>query len=268
MQCKSCPSYLISLLMCGLDTSTYHVHVPSFEYIAALLRVSTVLQFPSFRQFAIHKLEEAWPCRLEEFTVALPWIGHAAETVALARDCSVPGVLKRALYALVMTPGFSSVRLSLPVHRSDRKLTWSRRIQPTWICFLKLTFSSSLAHANIFPTHGSSRLSSLPTTPACNLPPHFSPTILAVPVCTTKLHPHSPAQAYRSCNFFSPSASPPSCTIRSAGLSPSWLYCTSSARRVRCVSGALSGSVDNLEGRGRIFGWVWIRCLGWYSVGV
>ncbi|KAF7979768.1 hypothetical protein HWV62_40790 [Athelia sp. TMB] len=86
----------------------YHTQRPPFQYVAALLRVSTILQFHSYRQFAIHMLEEAWPSSLAQFSVAIPWPEHAAAAVALARDCSVPQILKRAIYALLMTPGFSN----------------------------------------------------------------------------------------------------------------------------------------------------------------
>jgi hypothetical protein len=88
---------------------TYHVETPSFEYIASLLRVSTTLDFPKFREYAIHCLDEAWPSDLANFAVGSKWHEHAAETVALARNFDVPSVLKRALYELVRTPGFSKV---------------------------------------------------------------------------------------------------------------------------------------------------------------
>jgi hypothetical protein len=90
--------------------STYHTESPSFEYVASLLRVSTILDFPKFREFAIHCMNEAWPSELGSFAVGSKWHKHAAETVALARAFNVPSVLKRALYELLRTPGFSEAR--------------------------------------------------------------------------------------------------------------------------------------------------------------
>jgi hypothetical protein len=92
-----------------LEFSTYHIETPSFDYIASLLRTSTTLNFPKFREFAIHCLNEAWPSDLENFVVGFKWHEHAAETVTLARTFDVPSLLKRALYELLRTPGFSKV---------------------------------------------------------------------------------------------------------------------------------------------------------------
>jgi hypothetical protein len=92
-----------------LHFSTYHNEPPSFKYVVALLRASTILDFPKFREFAICCLNNAWPSDLDQFAVGSKWHEHAAETVALARDFDVPSVLKRALYELLRTPGFSKV---------------------------------------------------------------------------------------------------------------------------------------------------------------
>jgi len=92
-----------------INSSTYHIESPSFKYIASLLRVSTLLEFPKFREFAIYCLDEVWPSDLGSFAVGSKWHEYAAETVALARDFNVPSLLKRALYELLRTPGFSKV---------------------------------------------------------------------------------------------------------------------------------------------------------------
>jgi hypothetical protein len=91
------------------EFSTYPIEPPSFDYIASLLRTSTTLNFPKFREFAIHSLNEAWPSDLDSFIVGLKWHERAAETVTLARTFNVPSLLKRALYELLRTPGFSKV---------------------------------------------------------------------------------------------------------------------------------------------------------------
>ncbi|KIM80535.1 hypothetical protein PILCRDRAFT_822256 [Piloderma croceum F 1598] len=86
---------------------TYHTEPPSFDYIASLLRTSMTLNFPKFREFAIHCLNEAWPSDLDSFVIDFKWHERAAETVTLARTFNVPSLLKRALYELLRTPGFS-----------------------------------------------------------------------------------------------------------------------------------------------------------------
>jgi hypothetical protein len=89
---------------------TYFIAPPSFEVISSLLRVSTVLKFPKFREFAVHSLTSAWSVELESFSKDSKWLEYAAETVTLARECDVTYVLKRALYELVRTPGFTKVQ--------------------------------------------------------------------------------------------------------------------------------------------------------------
>jgi hypothetical protein len=89
---------------------TYFIEPPSFEVIASLLRASTALKFPKFREFAIHSLTTAWSAELESFSKDSKWLEYAAETVTLARGYNVACVLKRALYELVRTPGFTKVQ--------------------------------------------------------------------------------------------------------------------------------------------------------------
>jgi hypothetical protein len=89
---------------------SYSVESPPFQIVASILRCSTALEFPKFREFAVHTLMNAWPDDLERFSIPLKWPEYAADTVSLGRQYNIPGVLKRALYELMRTRGFALVR--------------------------------------------------------------------------------------------------------------------------------------------------------------
>ncbi|KAK6991763.1 hypothetical protein R3P38DRAFT_2659822 [Favolaschia claudopus] len=83
---------------------TYANRDPSFGRITAILRVSTILSFNDYRDWAVRFLEDQWSPDLAELSRArLP---HATEIVVLARACDVPSLLKRALYELVRMAGY------------------------------------------------------------------------------------------------------------------------------------------------------------------
>lgn len=80
---------------------------PTFYEVASILRASTALSFESFKPWAHQYLQAMWPSTLDSIsTVRTPL---ATETIILARLCSVPSVLKRALYELVRMEGFGQV---------------------------------------------------------------------------------------------------------------------------------------------------------------
>jgi hypothetical protein len=78
-----------------------------------------VLKFPKFREFAVHSLTSVWPAELESFSKDSKWLEYAAETVTLAREYDVAYVLKRALYELARTPGFTKVQLLQHLYHQD-----------------------------------------------------------------------------------------------------------------------------------------------------
>ena len=88
---------------------SYSIETPPFQIIASILRSSTELKFPKFREFAVHTLTNAWPDDLRGFSIQLKWPEYAADTVSLGRQYNISGVLKRALYELMRTRGFTSV---------------------------------------------------------------------------------------------------------------------------------------------------------------
>ncbi|KAJ7245812.1 hypothetical protein C8J57DRAFT_1071129, partial [Mycena rebaudengoi] len=92
-------------LLDGFDWAiTYVRKPPAFSKIAGILRASTALAFPDFRDWATDRLEEQWSPHLADLsTTPIP---HATESIILARACDVPSALKRAMYELVRLAGF------------------------------------------------------------------------------------------------------------------------------------------------------------------
>jgi len=107
----------LEVLLFALENAvTFFTESPSFDTIASLLRVSTSLKFPKFRNFAVHSLTNAWPDDLDKVADDGKWLKYAAETVTLARDYDVPSLLKRALYELLRTPGFTKTDADISQH--------------------------------------------------------------------------------------------------------------------------------------------------------
>jgi hypothetical protein len=75
----------------------------SSHVVASILRASTALEFPHFRQWAVRYLEEMWSHKLEDLSAVR--LDNAVETITLGRNYGVHGVLKRAYYAILRTDG-------------------------------------------------------------------------------------------------------------------------------------------------------------------
>jgi hypothetical protein len=99
---------------------------PSFQKIAGILRVASLLSFPDFRDWAVHLLEDQWSPSLSDVSTAP--IGHATETVLLARACDAlpASVLKRAMYELVRLPGYGQTDRTGVSPRDFRALVKAR----------------------------------------------------------------------------------------------------------------------------------------------
>ena len=69
--------------------------------VASILRVSTVLDFPKLRDYAVNCMKDVWSDKLDRFSTTSKWLEHSAVAVQLARQYDVPVILKRALYELV-----------------------------------------------------------------------------------------------------------------------------------------------------------------------
>ncbi|THH12816.1 hypothetical protein EW146_g7343 [Bondarzewia mesenterica] len=109
-----CPIYHISettakdfecLLIALDDVVSYMFTPPPFSTLASILRASTALEFHHLRTWAVHSLEKLWPDDLDK--VQPTTIPHAGATIILARECSVPRVLKRAYYELLRDGTFA-----------------------------------------------------------------------------------------------------------------------------------------------------------------
>jgi len=88
---------------------------PSHPIVASILRASTTLCFPRFRELSIHILQETWPRELDSYDNNI--IPFAADTIILAKQYRVPNVLKRAYYELLCNEDMnqeSSSRNRLP----------------------------------------------------------------------------------------------------------------------------------------------------------
>ncbi|KAJ7279345.1 hypothetical protein C8J57DRAFT_1502007 [Mycena rebaudengoi] len=87
----------LGLLLTAIDNAI----PPPFPIISAILRASTELKFPMFRDWAMQSIQKMWCSSLASLTTEV--IPHATETAILGRAWDVSGVLKRALYELLRT---------------------------------------------------------------------------------------------------------------------------------------------------------------------
>lgn len=101
--------YKFKTLVIQLSFRNYLLECPTFEVVASILRVSTVLDFSKLREYAVHCLMDAWPVQLEKFSVNSKWLEHSAVALQLSKDCNVPIIRKRALYELVRLSGLPEV---------------------------------------------------------------------------------------------------------------------------------------------------------------
>lgn len=83
------------------------------------MRISTVLDFPKLRDYAVNCMKDVWSDKLDRFSTTPKWLEHSAVAVQLARQYDVPVILKRALYELVR----GSIFLEVHFYRSINALT-------------------------------------------------------------------------------------------------------------------------------------------------
>ncbi|KAJ7664091.1 hypothetical protein B0H17DRAFT_845910, partial [Mycena rosella] len=71
---------------------------PPFMTLSSALRISTKYEIAPLRAWAVDQLLSRWPADVLHMRLtALP---HAAEAIALARECALPEILPAAFYAL------------------------------------------------------------------------------------------------------------------------------------------------------------------------
>ncbi|KAJ7666747.1 hypothetical protein DFH06DRAFT_1469944 [Mycena polygramma] len=122
------------LLLSALDDAISYCHnPPAFPVLSAILRASTELKFPMFRDWATRSIQKMWPSSLAALSTAL--IPHATESVILGRAWGVSGILKRSLYELLRTPGFGQDN-SDTLHRHPAPYEHSRLLPADILCLV------------------------------------------------------------------------------------------------------------------------------------
>jgi hypothetical protein len=82
----------------------YADETPPMPFLAGVLRAARALSFDAQCKWAERMFERMWPPTLDALTAdAVP---HAAVALALARNCDLRGVQKRASYELLRIPTF------------------------------------------------------------------------------------------------------------------------------------------------------------------
>jgi len=113
-------TFVYSITSINLNYRSYLLERPPFEVVASILRVSTVLDFPKLRDYAVSCMKDVWSDKLDRFSTTPKWLEHSAIAVQLARDYDVPVILKRALYELVRGSVFLEVQRLVASHQSCR----------------------------------------------------------------------------------------------------------------------------------------------------
>ncbi|KZP20254.1 hypothetical protein FIBSPDRAFT_954638 [Athelia psychrophila] len=92
---------------------SYLLKCPPFHVVASILRVSTALNFPKLRDYAVNCLNDVWSDDLEKFSTTSKWLEHSPEAIHLSRRCNVPSIRKRAMYELVRKSGSCETEVHL-----------------------------------------------------------------------------------------------------------------------------------------------------------
>ncbi|KAF9229754.1 hypothetical protein BS17DRAFT_744206 [Gyrodon lividus] len=77
----------------------FHLKMPSFHQVAAILRAASLLKMDDYRAFAINHLESWWPT--DVYRIPQNMRPHAVDTFILCRQCDVPQLLRPVFYELV-----------------------------------------------------------------------------------------------------------------------------------------------------------------------
>ncbi|KAJ7181543.1 hypothetical protein C8R43DRAFT_869463 [Mycena crocata] len=208
----STPMYILALptlhskdfvrLLDAFDNAITYVHEdPSFIRIAGVLRVSTLLSFTDFREWAVRILEDKWSPSLADLTNDR--IKHATESVLIARSCDVPSILKRAMYELVRLAGYDQNEDQEGVSTRDFRMLIRAREELTAV-WLMTTSESPFS-----PTFSTcaSQPAAAPPTP---VPAPVPAAAVAAAQCTT-LNPLLAGKAHHK-------------LIRESGIADDYLY--------------------------------------------
>lgn len=105
------------LLSAMEDAITYLRQRPSFSVILSVLRVSTHLRFPKYRDWALAEVEEVWGGDLEGIIQEWRSQGNgnrggivqarrATRMITVAKECGLNALLRRAFYEVLRTAAF------------------------------------------------------------------------------------------------------------------------------------------------------------------
>ncbi|PCH36969.1 hypothetical protein WOLCODRAFT_157662 [Wolfiporia cocos MD-104 SS10] len=145
-----CPVYKVTVVtveefgavLTALDNGLVYARAsPPFDVLASLLRGAYALSFSAITDFASAELREMWPNDLAYLTSET--LEHAIETLALARECDLPEVRKRAYYELLKNPTFGLLPNEDDTFASDDEEDSASKLAPT----LRQTDLLRLIHA-------------------------------------------------------------------------------------------------------------------------
>ncbi|KAI0349913.1 hypothetical protein OH77DRAFT_1156763 [Trametes cingulata] len=119
------------------DPCAYVIEPPTQGMAISLLRTATRLGCESVRKLARHRLEQLWPCTIDQ---KLTRKGHvlAIEIISAAREFDLPQLLKRAFYELIRSTTFwkrvETERPTLALSDADLLMLYQARhvLQQHW----------------------------------------------------------------------------------------------------------------------------------------
>lgn len=126
---------------------TFDESTPLFQGLVAVFCVSRTLRLTRLDTIATLKLSSMWADDVTQLSLRLPF---AAETIILAREYGLPGVLKRAFYELLRTEGFGQYHVVQPNPPHSRSLaTHNRDLSIDDYSILKLRGSNLVGKAKL-----------------------------------------------------------------------------------------------------------------------
>ncbi|KIM74682.1 hypothetical protein PILCRDRAFT_698792 [Piloderma croceum F 1598] len=155
---KLCARDFETLLDAMENAIVYSLAPPPFSVAASLLRVSTILDFPTFRAFSVKRVQSFFPPNVEHVSLERIDSVEAAEAMLLGRMYDVPGIVKRASYELLRTSGLSHADPDVPCHdqmhqRSaeyiNRLVTVRRKLVHFWVDWGLNTFLDSVCTSTV-----------------------------------------------------------------------------------------------------------------------
>lgn len=133
---------LSDLRIKNLRSRDYFYTPPPFATVTSILRAANALSFDKYKTWAQRYLTDMWSTSLSQLSVTR--IPHAIESLALARECDVPAILKRVFYELVRSPNFGQQpgRPRLSCADLDVLSTARKELTACWLDTIATPFAS------------------------------------------------------------------------------------------------------------------------------